>query len=422
MSFVQPSARVAFSAWRFATVLNGAMALALAGLWVWMCAEGLFWRADFSAFYTGYTLILDGRGDRLYDLDRQAEYQAYLLPERPAGEGLLPFVHPPHAAVALTPLGLLSRPAAFALWSALQVGMCVLACRFLLRLQVDQDAAARWVTIATVLAFPPLFSSFQMGQVSLWCLVCQLGFVCALKDRRPLGIAAWIVAGSIKPQLMVMPCMLLLALRRWRELAWLASFFAVIAGLATLVLGPRCWLDYLDLLRVHARHFGTSGVDPLIMYNVKGLLTSLLGQGRAELINQVTVGAWLASLVFIAWLWRGRRRLDGTDWRGKLALSFLVGILVNPHLNPMDALTLVLPAVLFHAQLISDGRRQQAAAFAAVAVCCPLLFLIDCWGLNPSRLGFRPFIVLMLAVLVWILLSTTDTGKTNAPSPTNARA
>jgi hypothetical protein len=395
-------------------MLNGTLALALTGMWVWMGLQGLFWRADFSAFYTGYRMMLDGRGDRLYNLDLQAQYQARILPERPDGEGLLPFVHPPQAAVAMAPLALLSRPAAFALWTLLQVGMCLLAGRFLLRLQAEQNVTVRMVTLLSVLAFPPLFSSFQMGQVSLWCFVCQLGFVCALKDGRPLSVAAWIVAGSVKPQLMVVPTMLLLAQRRWRELAWLTVLFLFSTGPATLVLGPNCWLDYLNLLRCHSRHFGSSGVDPLIMYNFKGLLTSLLGSSRAEMINVLTAGAWLASLVWILWFWRDPRVLDGPGWRGRLALTFLVGILVNPHLNPMDALGLVLPAVFFHAQLELDRERKQAAAFAIFAVCCPLLFLIDCWGLNPARLGFRPFILLLVVLAIWMAWPRVPTHPNEA--------
>ena len=44
--------------------MDASLALALAAVWVWMGVQGLFWRADFSAFFTGYDMILDGRGDR----------------------------------------------------------------------------------------------------------------------------------------------------------------------------------------------------------------------------------------------------------------------------------------------------------------------------------------------------------------------
>jgi hypothetical protein len=416
MNPVQPSAPVISPFWRCAAVLNGTLALVLVVAWIGMGIQGLFWRSDFSAYYTGYAMILDGRGDRLYDLDLQAEYQTRLLPERPNGEGLLPFVFGPQVAVVLSPLALLSRPAAFPVWTVLQLGMCLLVWRFLCRIQSGENLAVRQLAMLTILAFPPLFASFQMGQVSLWCLVCQMGFVCALRERRPLLVAAWIVAGTIKPQLMVMPCVVLVGLRRGRDLLWLALLLASSSALTTLILGPGCWIDFLSVLRVHSQQFGSFGIDPVIMYNVKGVLTALLGPGSAWLINVLTILAWVASVLLALWLWRDRSALNAPDWRGRLALTFLLGLLANPHLYAHDALGLVLPAVLFHGQLRSDGERTQATAFAALAVCCPLLFLIDCWGIHRSPLGFRPFILVLLGLAFWMAVLKSR-SRTLAPQP-----
>jgi hypothetical protein len=394
-------------AWACAAVVNGVLAVLLACLWVWLGVQGLFWRADFSAFYTGWRIVLDGRGEQLYDLDLQADYQRRILPERPPGEGLLPFVNPPHAALPLAPLALLPRPLAFTLWTVAQVGLCVLAARFLLRLQADQPPLVRWLTLLAALAFPPLFSTFQMGQVSLWCLVCLLGFVCALKERRPLAVAVWLVAGTIKPQLVVVPLLVLLGQRRWRELALATGLLAAWAGITAVVLGPGCWTGFVSVLRFSSEQSGTSGVDPLVMYNLKGLLTALRTVGALPDwpgVNVLTAVAWLAAGGLTVWLWRDRGALDAPGWQGRLALTFLLGTLVNPHLNPHDALVLVLPAVLFHAHLCRTARQWQATAFATIALACPLLFLLDCYGVDPGRLGFRPFFLLLVGLAGWMAL------------------
>src|SRR5205823_2219097 len=57
------------SAWRCAAVLNGSLAVLLAGAWVFLGLQGLFWKADFSASYTGWSMVLDGHGGRLYDIE-----------------------------------------------------------------------------------------------------------------------------------------------------------------------------------------------------------------------------------------------------------------------------------------------------------------------------------------------------------------
>ena len=87
---------------------------------------------DFTVFRTGWTLILNGRADRLYDAAAQATVQRGLLAEAGAGVfqgGLMAFLHPPHAALAGCGLGWMvvrwGLPAAFWLWTACSVAALV---------------------------------------------------------------------------------------------------------------------------------------------------------------------------------------------------------------------------------------------------------------------------------------------------------
>jgi len=58
--------------------------------------------SDFLSFYTGWAIVRDGQGGRLYDLDLQRAYQAQVLAEEGSHSnfGLFPFINPPHAALA----------------------------------------------------------------------------------------------------------------------------------------------------------------------------------------------------------------------------------------------------------------------------------------------------------------------------------
>src|SRR5207247_877547 len=147
------------------------------------------------------------------------------------------------------------------------------------------------------------FVSFQMGQFSLSCLVCLLGFACALKERRPLACAVWLVAGTSKPQLMVVGFLLLLGMRRWRELGLATGLLAVWAGVTSALLGPGCWLDFLSVLRFSSQQVGAFGTHPLVMYNLKGLLAGVLGLDRVGLVVALTWAAWLAGGALTLWLW-----------------------------------------------------------------------------------------------------------------------
>lgn len=383
--------------WRFAAAANVGLALALAALWTSMACQGKFWRADFRAFYTGWAMVLDGEGERLYDLELQEQYQRGVTPELPQDQGLLPFVHPPHAAVAMSPLAELPRDAAFYLWAATQILLCVLGGRFILMLLPEQPPGVRRMALLTAAAFPPLFLTFQLGQVTLLCIVCVLGFVVALRDDQPLAMAVWILLGTVKPQIMVIPVVALLAQRRWRAMAWLFVLSVSTAALTTLALGKDCWTDYLALLRFCTQQFATSGIDPAGMYNLKSLLTVALGSDRAELINRLTTAAWLAGLAAaLVLLWR---KIDATTGEGRLALALLLGALVNPHVNPADVLAFVPPTVLFYAHLT---RRGGATAFGVLAACAPWLFAVEYYV---AGLPFRPFVLLGFGLCGWMGLS-----------------
>jgi hypothetical protein len=404
--------------YRCALALNGGLALALAAVWLSMAARGLFWRADFSAFYTGWAVVLDGQGPRLYDLNLQADYQRRVLPERGPTDGVLPFTSPPTFAVSAAPLALLPRPAAFYAWAAFQLGLLALAARSLGRLACDWGPPGRRLLLAGGLAFPPTFMTFQMGQLSLLVLVCWLGFARALREGRPSRAAFWLVLGTVKPQLMVVPAVVLLAGRRWRELGLAAALFGAWALLAAAVLGASCWVDFLNVLRHSARQFGTSGINPQGMYNVKGLLTGLLGAERAALINALSAAALLLAVGLTVALWRRPPPPAAADFDLRLALALLAGLIANPHFNPVDALALLVPAVLFLGHLRRRARPWRA--LAALLAACPLLFLIDCYCTDPRWLGARPFFLLMVGLALWMAWELAGARGAEAPRPDSA--
>ena len=206
---------VARSSYRAALVLNGVLAACLLVAWLSMAWRELLWQSDFSAFYTGWSMVLGGDGARLYDLEAQTVWQHRVVPERGLAGGLLPFNYPPFLATVPV-LALLSQPVAYYVWTLFQVALLVPMALLLRRLARDWGPNTFLPLLLTVLAFPPCFGTFQQGQLSLIVLVCVLGFYVSLRENRPWGIAVGLVVGIIKPQLMVIPAFTLLGARRWR--------------------------------------------------------------------------------------------------------------------------------------------------------------------------------------------------------------
>lgn len=382
------------TALRAGLALNLGLACALLFAWGKQAREGQSWQADFTAFYAAWNIVLDGRGASLYDLDLQAEYQQRLIPERGQHGGLLPFNHPPHAVVPLAAFGLLPWPAAFYVWSAVQAGVLVVFLRQLLSL-ADARGDARWQVVAAALGFPGLFVLFQMGQVSLLVSVALAGFALALLRRQDVPLAAWLVLGTIKPQLVLVPAVLVLAGRRWRATAYAAALFAAWAGVATLLLGPASWLEFAAATRRSAGQTGGLGIFPHIMFNLKGLVYNLLGSDHSAAVNAVSVVGLLVALGAAAAL--APRCGD----RLTLALCLQLGLLTNPHLNPADTVAYAVPAALAWSAL--TGTRRVVVAGGLIA--CPLIMLVDLYGWPAGREGaVRPFLIAMLA-LAAILIS-----------------
>lgn len=382
---------------RLAVVLNAGLALALALLWMQQALREGFWKGDFINYYASGVMLREGQGAHLYDRAWQQQYQARLLPERGETNAVLAFNYPPHATLPTPLFALLSRDAAFYLWDGMQLLLLIPLFHFLRRLTAAPRPLPFALLLTGVLAFPPLFISFQLGQVSLLLLVCLLGFICNLMEGRPFRTALWLTLGTIKPQMMVAPAAILLAQRRWRELG-LAAIFLTIWGLATTaLLGVSCWLDFTKMLQYSASQFGQDGIHPLAMYNLKGFLTSVFGDGAAAQINALSAAALLLALLVIVWQGRKPISVGTAEWDVRMAWWLQLGLLVNPHLNPVDALAFVAPALLFYRGLRRSG--QPSGVAAAVLLAAPALFALDCYGLMVARpASVHVFFVVMVGL------------------------
>jgi alpha-1,2-mannosyltransferase len=385
------------AALRAGLALNVALAIALLVAWAQQARQGAFWQADFTAFYTGWSMVRDGQGARLYDLELQREYQHRLIPERARQGGVLPFNHPPHAVLPFSVFALLPWPTAFYAWTALQGVLLVLFLHVLIRLAGAEGASegeTRAQLVAAVLGFPGLFVMFQMGQVALLVSFMLVGFALALLDGgRPAAMATFLVLGSIKPQLVLVPAVLLLAGGHFRALAYAAVFFAAYAGMAATETGLAVWEEFVRVVLRTAEQTGGLAVFPQIMFNVKGLLFGLLGPDHSGLVNRLSLAALVIVLIATFLIWRRAERDDPPRRRLRLALCLQLGLLANPHLNPADTIAYAVPAALALAGLSPGGLRR---AVVVGLIACPLVMAVDLYGWPGPDGGARPFFVAML--------------------------
>ncbi len=385
--------------WLFAFHLG--IALGYAGLLIRASLDGLLWRADFAAFITGGAIVRQGLGPQLYDLNLQARVQQAILgPGRMFYDGVLPFNNPPHFALVMVPFSLLPLGPAFWCWTALQVGILVRVIRRLRSMSSGWEAAERHLLFGAFLAFFPLFLQFLYGSLSLFVLWCLMEFYLALRQEKETRAGVWLALAAVKLQAAFFPALVILAGRRWRALTGAGATGAIIVGVTSALLGPSIWPDYLRWLATTSGYFDRFGVYPEVMMNLRGTLTLWLGAGQAPLIQTLTgIALAIGALAALA-LWARREwepRQPAFDLR--FAFTLILGVLLSPHQNQQDCLTLVLPAALYHNYLHRTG--QPTRPLTAFLMTWPVLFLLGQFVVR-DRLGIRLPVVLVTVLLVWM--------------------
>ncbi len=350
-------------------------------------------------------MVLEGNASRLYELDAQLETQRRLLPQLEPNAGLLPFNYPPTTAVPLCLLVKLSRSTAFYTWSALQLVLLGLLVRQFLLLSECKSAEQFVLLLATLTAFPAVFVSLQMGQLSILVLVALAGWVLAMQENRVRLTALCLVMATIKPQLAITAVVITVADRRWRVLFWSTLLGLAWVAVATVFTDWQAWWNWLSVLRRSAGEAGQLGIFPERMYCLKCILFGILGRDHMGLVNTLSFGLLALTLVILSMMWIA----NWYGFRQRLALSLLLGTLVIPHLNPADAVVYALPTLL-------GAKVIRAAWLWSALVLMPTLFLIDCYGAVKWSFGLRPFLVAMIGLTLFLLRPVRETVDT-VPSP-----
>ena len=376
------------------------------GLWGALIGSGGSDGADFTAFYTGWTIVAEGDGANLYDPAVQAEVQQRILGGRAFESGLNPFNNPPHLVLPFVPLSALPLGTAYLVWALGQLGLLGwLLWRLLTRVAGDWTRDERILLVGATVAAPPLALTLLQGSLSLLVTVALLELYLALRAGGAKAGAAWLVAASVKPQAVLATGMALLAARRWRILGFALAGGAILAALATLVLGVGIWAAYFQFLGDYVGSFDVFSVRPSVMWNLRGTLALLNGPdvsaGEAAWINTIALVGQLAALAAVAWLWRGRWNSESPAFALRFALTLVLGLLFSPHLNPHDDLLLVPAAAIAYGAIRTDrhGRRAGLAMFAT-----PFVVLLTN-PLSVNEVGGGPVrtpVLLMLVFAGWL--------------------
>ena len=226
---------------------------------------------DFSIFYTGAKIIRSGHASQLYDLSTQAHYQTSPTYQvRP-----LPFDHPAYELLLFLPLAFVPFGVAYLVWGFASFVFAWIASR-LLAPHLGNFPKPAWLwAFAVIMASFPLVWAIAQGQDSvLLLLVFALVYV-KLKSHEDLLAGALLAAGLFKFTLVLPFVIPFLLLRRWKFLTGFAASASAVAGLSVAITGISGARQYVQMLSLLLAHPDVGYINPALMPNVRGFLTTV---------------------------------------------------------------------------------------------------------------------------------------------------
>jgi hypothetical protein len=315
---------------------------------------------DFISTLTGGYVIRNFEGTNLYNLPTQQLAQNAVL-EREGS--LLPYNHLPFEALLVAPLMDLPFPIIFAFWTML-AGLAIGVSLGMLDSALPVTRQVGWVMSMAACSYLPLIRSLMLGQNSAMVLMGLCGTYVALKRNRPGWAGASLLLVSLKPQVLPLILLLILAQGHWRAVGAFLAGFGGLTVAAMPFLGIDWPLKYASLLLGVADWQDAAAINPEIMHNWRGFFSNIFGPGEEGLVGPLMVIASVLSVVLILWVWlRSRRRraeelatlpvIDPTRWDLLWAVTAIVAVLISPHLNPHDLSLLLFPAWIAGAYAMS---------------------------------------------------------------------
>lgn len=360
---------------------------------------------DYIAFYAAGRLVLEGRGESLYDTDVVADTEHEIMGREVGGTGSLGYFNPPFVAVMFAPLALLPVGIASLVLLLVNVLLVIVAAVIIHRL-LNLHGLVPSVLFGLALAsFHSVFWLIGHGQFSMLLVLGFLGFYDLQKrgKQRLSGFALALLL--VKPQMAILPVLVLVARKQWSPLVSFAAVAGVLTLVSIAVSGPSVLWEYPRYTLGSTGWEGELGIDIETMYGWNGLLAKYVDNHSATHLALTSV-AGLLTVGLVVNAFRTIRQTSSGTFALAVAVMIAGSILVNPHVYMQDLVLVGLVVVLGYigwretplpaipwlgigalvwlSQLVADRTRAEFDLNTQTPLLCVLFFLMV-WGIAKSR-------------------------------------
>lgn len=374
---------------------------------------------DFRAFYTGGQMALRGVGADFYDLPTQYRWQSEFAPELSDLSDLYPFFSPPFVAVPLMLPASLPYESAYIVWGLWNAALMALICSLLVAMLAEAGQSAQFRALEWGLTFLPVWVTVVQGQVSFILVLALLFGWRALRFGKDWQAGLGLALLLARPQLVLVPALILIWKRRPQALAGLALGAVALMLLSWLLVGWQGLSGYGRLLASALTWGNAYALHPQRMHTWRGFLYLLLGTDDPAQVQIRWLAGVALALMLLFWSWRGPWEARSPRFDLQWSLLVIVTLFTSPHLYSHDLSLLVVPGALVARYLAIQPPR--GLQYRLLVLLLPLGYLMPIatllWATR-LRLQFSVlFYVLAIFVLLWALLKVPQASAARAVWP-----
>jgi len=239
--------------------------------------DRLILESDFPMYYAAATIVKDGLGEKLYEIELQSEYQDMALYPIKRGEPRI-FKYLPLTTLIFSPLTLFSHNLAYRIFMVVNILFTILA--MVIGTKLYPNLKRQKIYWVLPLAFYPFSLSLAKGQVSIMLLVILLMVVKYIK-KRDFRSGAYYSLILLKPQFFVSGYLFFLIIsNKKREFVKGSGMGALLIFLLSSLISGSKWLwNYMDKVIINNSMHGSVLEE---MFNLRNLITHLVADSTTS--------------------------------------------------------------------------------------------------------------------------------------------
>lgn len=367
---------------------------------------------DFLAFYTGASMVKEGKSTKLYSLAEQRKEQYVISEDQRKNRRFIPFYNPPFVALALTPLTYTSLLRAYELWFILNVIILCVTILLIYNMFIKRSFPLTVGAIIMTIIFLPNILSLLFGQwgTVLFFLFLATWFLWAKKYFFAAGFILSLIL--VKPHFLLLIVLVLLLQKQWQILKGFALGVFILGLLSLFIVGPAGIVSYFNILtQITSVNKAEYSMDIFSQHSLQTVFMLSINTSSIANVRPLWIVSSLVFIVCTCYLWRKKYSPTSVCFGLQWATLIIASLLVSPHTHFHD-LPILMSANIALLFSFSVSKTKQVKKILLATVIMSLITLTTLSLLTISKTTSSSTLIyisvgsmiLEYAVLSWLLL------------------